>query len=156
LVLVAGLLCYSAIILVQCGQRVAKTDFETLAEHLLGPWGFYLATGNMAMFAYGGMTAYMVILGDTLPPIIAQVSGNGEAYSRVWVVSVVAVLVILPVCLMKSMADLAWASALSVAADAVLIVIVILSGPAEASDQGVDSNAGHVSVVELGVFAGIG
>ena len=66
LVTVAYLLCRSAIYLIQCGEKLGKHNFESLAEHHFGRVGYYVTTASMATFAYGGMTAYMVILGTLI------------------------------------------------------------------------------------------
>lgn len=156
LVAVACLLCQSAIYLVHCGERESKHNFESLAEHLMGPAGYYVTTCCMAVFAYGGMTAYMVILGDTLPPVVSLGVADAVFSSREFLVLLCATVVMLPICMLKSLSDMVWASTLSVLADAALILIVLIEGPAEARAQGIETNSSHLTFMMPGIFAGIG
>jgi amino acid permease len=156
LVTVAYLLYRSAIYLVQCGEKLGKHNFESLAEHLFGPLGYYVTTASMAIFAYGGMTAYMVILGDTLPPVMSLVIESAAFSSREFLVIISATFIMLPICMLKSLSDMVWASALSVLADAALICIILTEGPAEAARQNIEMDSSHFSFIKPGVFAGIG
>eukprot|EP00981_Chlorochromonas_danica_P001814 scaffold385_cov182-Ochromonas_danica.AAC.13 len=79
LALVAFLIDRSVIMLIDCGMTVKKYDLEALAEHLLGPFGYYLAVISMMLYAYGGMAAYLVILGDTVP-MVSEVFLGGPSW----------------------------------------------------------------------------
>lgn len=156
LCIVAYLLYRSAVYLIECGEKLGKHNFESMAEHLYGRFGYYVTTGSMATFAYGGMTAYMVILGDTLPPVFSLFVENDTYSSREFLVLMSATFIMLPICMLKSLSDMVWASTLSVLADAALIIIILIEGPAEARRQGIVLESDHVSFIELGIFAGIG
>ncbi|CAM9383720.1 unnamed protein product, partial [Ectocarpus fasciculatus] len=153
---VAYLLCRSAIYLVECGEKLDKHNFESMAEHLFGPIGYYVTTASMATFAYGGMTAYMVILGDTLPPVFSLFVEDETYSSRAFLVLMSATFLMLPICMLKSLSDMVWASTLSVLADAALICIILAEGPQEADRQGIELKADHISFIQPGIFAGIG
>lgn len=160
LLFVVYLLSQSGVLIVQLGLRERCYSLEDLAESLLGPFGFVWVASTMAAFAFGGMTAYIVILGDVLPPVLETVvpSSMSLLYSREIAVAVFSTVIILPLCLMRSMASLATASTLSVLADAVLIVIVLASGPSEASRQDIDRSysTADLTSTKQGLFAGIG
>ncbi len=153
---VAYLLCQSANILIKCGLKMNKNNLETLTERLLGAPGYYLATVNMMAFAYGGMTAYMVILGDTLPHVVSTFIHNDVMCSREILVALSATFIMLPICLMKSLSSLAWASAISVVADIILVCIILGAGPAEAKRQHIEFDTSEFTFVQSGLFAGLG
>jgi amino acid permease len=157
---VVYLLSQSGVLIVQLGIRARCHTLEDLAESLLGPLGFMWVASTMTAFAFGGMTAYIVILGDVLPPVLQTFipSSMSFLYSREIAVAVFSTVIILPLCLMRSMASLATASTLSVLADAVLIIIVLAAGPSEASQQDVDRGYSlkEFTSAKQGMFAGIG
>ena len=153
---VAYLLCQSANILIECGLKMNRNNLETLAERLLGAPGYYLATANMMAFAYGGMTAYMVILGDTLPHVVSTFVSNDLICSREILVALSATFIMLPICLMKSLSSLAWASAVSVVADIILVCIILGAGPSEAKRQNIAFEPSEFTLVKSSLFAGLG
>lgn len=156
LALVAFLINRSVIMLIDCGIRAHKLDFELLAEHLLGPKGYYLAVGSMLMFAYGGSLAYLVILGDTLPKVCDLIFGNSFLSARRPAILFFATLVVLPLCLLRDLSSLAWTSFFSIFADVVLIIIILVAATSASKDQ--DEHFESVDLGEMGmaIFAGIG
>lgn len=119
LVFVAFLIDRSAVMIVDCGLRVQKYDFEELAEYLLGSRGYHAVLLSMFLFAYGGQTAYLVIIGDTVPKVAELFWHDKEVVDRDVVLVLVAVLIILPTCLMRDVSSLTWTSMISVVADVV-------------------------------------
>ena len=124
LAFVAYLIDRSAIMIVDCGMKVQKYDFEELAEYVLGPYGYYAVLISMFLFAYGGQTAYLVVIGDTVPKVAGLISSNEDLIDRNVVVVIVAVCIILPICLMRDISTLAWTSFLSVLADVVNCLVI--------------------------------
>jgi hypothetical protein len=57
LALVAYLVDRSVVMLIDCGIKVGKLDYEDLSEHLLGWRGYYLSLMVMFMFAYGAQVS---------------------------------------------------------------------------------------------------
>ena len=78
LILVALLVDKSVIMLIECGIKCNKLDFEELTLHLLGTPGYLVAISFMFLFAFGAQIAYMVIIGDTVPLVIENSFGKGE------------------------------------------------------------------------------
>jgi amino acid permease len=156
LVCVALMLTHSGLILIHLGDRSKCSSLESLAVHLLGGWAYYVVLITVIAFAFGAMTAYVVILGDVLPPVVALFLPEALS-SRIVVVLFCSVFIILPLCLMRSMSALSAASALSIFADICLIGIVLFAGPIEAYNQGLHLIGPNEALLpHYGFFAGIG
>ena len=57
----------SAVMLIECGVKENKLDYEELAEHVLGEYGYHAALISMFLFAYGAQIAYLLVIGDAVP-----------------------------------------------------------------------------------------
>jgi len=126
LVFIAFLIDRGAVIIVECGMKAQKYDFEELAETLLGTYGYHAVLLSMFLFAYGGQTAYMVIIGDTIPKVAELIWRNGVGINRDVVLIAISVCIILPTSLMRDMSSLTWTSFLSVLADVVTISFLFM------------------------------
>ena len=137
LVLVAILVDRSVIMLIECGLKCGKLDFEELTLHLLGLPGYLTATIFMFLFAYGAQIAYMVIIGDTVPLVIEKCFGKSDNIfqNREFVLCFFGTFVVLPLCLLKELSSLSWTSLISITSDIVLVSIVISASPSEAIKQ---------------------
>jgi solute carrier family 38 (sodium-coupled neutral amino acid transporter), member 11 len=143
--------------LIECGIKCNKLDLEELCEHLLGTRGYYFALLVMFIFAYGAMIAYLVIIGDTIPLVAEHsISPDSIIADRTLVMGVLAVVIILPLCLLKDLSTLAWTSAVGVLGDFILVIIAIAAAPNVAKAEGHQFDSSHVSFVSSSVFAGIG
>ena len=140
--------------LIECGIEKGKLDLEDLCEHLLGIKGYYLALTAMMTFAIGGMIAYLVIYGDTMPFVLSTILGI--EVNRELVMCISATFIILPLCLMKNLDSLAWSSSFSVFSDIALALIVAIGAPSTAAKQGIVMDASQLSFVRPTIFAGLG
>lgn len=148
LAFVAYLIYNSVVILIECGVRENKFDFEELSMHLLGIRGYYATLLFMFLFAIGGMTSYLVILADIIPSLAILFAPGTVLTSRVFVLAVVSVVIILPISLLRDLSSLSWTSLLSISADAVIIVIVL----AAAFDNHVVNDGGGDDTLDRGEF----
>jgi len=57
----------SAVMLIECGVKENKLDYEELTEHVLGEYGYHAALISMFFFAYGAQIAYLLVIGDAVP-----------------------------------------------------------------------------------------
>ena len=156
---VAFLVNRSVLMLIECGLKVGKLDLEDLSDHLLGPVGFYAALASMFIFSYGSQIAYLVIIGDTIPLVVQAVSTTDNLFcNRTYVLLLLSILIVLPLCLLKDMEALSKTSLLSIALDFLLVVVVISAAPSAARDQGIFLNRGdnHLYFINEQVFAGVG
>lgn len=141
--------------LIDCGIRCEKYDFEELAEHLLGKYGYFATLASMTMFAYGAQIAYLVILGDTVPVVLNHLFSE-LLIDRTLVMIITTTTIILPICLLKDMSALSFTSLISILADVLLIIIVLIVAPSTAHKEGLSIHADDLSIMNTTVFAGIG
>ena len=59
-------------------------------------------------------------------------------------------------CLLKELSSLSWTSAISIVSDIILVIIIIVSAPGEASHQDISSSLKNMSIFSPNIFAGIG
>lgn len=158
LALVAGLVRKSAVMLIECGLKNQKCNMENLSEHLLGPFGYYLAVGSMFLYAYGGQIAYLIIVGDTLPTVLRLILPSSVAilYNRQFIIGIFGVFIILPLCLLRDMGKLEWTSFLSISADIILIIVVLVASFSASQNQNEHFHMNNFADVTPSLFAGIG
>ena len=151
---VACLVYNSVTMLIECGIKANKLDFEELAEHLLGRTGYYSALVFMFLFAYGAQVAYLVVIGDTIP-LVAQLFFPESLFAnRNITIALMSIFIILPLCLLKDLSSLSWTSLLSIGADIALVLIVLIAAPSASTKEGIHHNS--VSTLNTSVFIGIG
>ena len=125
LVFVTHLVRHSVIMLINCGIKCQKYDFEMLSEHLLGRYGYYTALVFMFLFAYGAQIAYLVIIADTIPLASKLLFPSSFLCDRSSALLFIATIIVLPICLLRNLSALSWTSFLSVLADVVILVIIV-------------------------------
>ena len=153
---VAFLVYNSVTMLIECGIKANKLDFEELAEKLLGKKGYYAALVFMFLFAYGAQVAYLVVIGDTIPQV-AQLFLPGCLFSnRNITITIVSILVILPLCLLRDLSSLSWTSMISIGADIALVLIVLIAAPQASEQQNISHNTDKISILNPSIFVGIG
>ncbi|CAE7624200.1 SLC38A11 [Symbiodinium microadriaticum] len=111
----------------------------------------------MMMYSIGSMIACQVVIGDTLPWCLHTLfKVNMNVFTREAVMIVVAVLLVLPLCLLKNVSTLSSASLLSVVAVLLLVLIVVVHGPSEMNRQGLTYEiATDTTIVSPNVLSGI-
>ena len=165
---VAQMTAYSVNLLVRNGNHVKKFDYEELCEHTLGKPGFYTVSVFMAILAYGAMIAYFIVIGDTMTTIFQGVDQSFSVpilHERTFVISLIAVVVVLPLIMLKDMSKLSFSSGLSVLADVFLVIIVVARAPTAATpglvaaniSDSADAGSGSLfSFANPNLFGGIG
>ena len=64
LVIIAATTNFSVQLIVRRGVQVGKRNYEDLASHVLGKFGYHSVSMAMFIFAYGAMLAYLIIIGE--------------------------------------------------------------------------------------------
>lgn len=154
LAFVAYLVYRSVTILIDCGVKANKLDFEELAEHLLGRPGYFAVLIFMFLFAYGAQIAYLVVIGDTIPIVAELFLPNSILANRNITIALTSIFVILPLCLLKDLSSLSWTSMLSIGADIALVLIVLIAAPSASVKEGIKHD--EISILNPSVFVGIG
>lgn len=155
IVLVAWLVIVSVQMLIATGVKHNKLDFEDLARHLLGPRGFILTLVFMFLFAYGSMIAYLIVIGDSIPAVAAAMSPSLQP-GRSAVIVFSAVFIVLPICCLQDLSALSTTSLVSIAADVMLVLIVLVGAPASAAAQGTHQPLSSLPLFSANLFIGLG
>lgn len=150
LLFVAFMINRSVVILIQCGNVHHKRNFEELSEYLFGKVGYFATTASMFIFAFGGMIAYLVIVGDTVPHVVSSLIGDA-APNREVLLLLFSTFLILPLCLLHDISHLAWSSLLSVLSDVLLALFIAVYSMQQPAVTG-----SSASVANANIFAGIG
>ena len=108
----------------------------------------------MFLLAYGAMVAYLLIIKDTVPPLIGLYDGT----EREIILVVTSLIVIVPLSCMRDMATLSYTSFLSVTCDAILVIFVTVYSPIQST---MEENGGFGEVlldksIRPTVFVGLG
>ncbi|CAM9262966.1 unnamed protein product, partial [Discosporangium mesarthrocarpum] len=127
----AYLLDRAAIILVVSGVKVKRLNYEELMAAMFGNAGLHAFCFFAFVVAFGAMCAYLIVIGDTIPEIALASGATSTAFTdRAAVILVFAIFFILPLAALKDLKKLSYSSFLSILADALLICIVVFTGPA--------------------------
>ena len=123
----------STTMLIAAGEKVGRLNYEELMSESFGNAGIYAFSLFAGVLAFGAMSAYLVIVGDTVPEIL-QASGvtTGAFADRASVIGIFGVFCILPVSLLKDLSKLSYTSCISVVADLLLTIIVLSTASGEA------------------------
>ena len=151
---VAYLVYQSVTMLIDCGIKANKLDFEELAEHLLGKTGYYAALVFMFLFAYGAQVAYLVVIGDTIPVVAQLFLPDSIFANRDYTIGLMSIFIILPLCLLRDLGSLSWTSMLSIGADVALVLIVLIAAPGASTSEGIKHN--EITTLNSSIFIGIG
>lgn len=153
--IIAYVIYTSVVMLIDCGIQVKKLDLEELAEKVIGRSGYYIALVFMFIFAFGAQIAYMVIIGDTVPSVLEEVF-SFDHVDRNTVIICIATCVILPLCLLKDISNLSYASCISICSDIILVSIVCIHGPQRSEEEGINLRSGDFELTNTALFAGMG
>lgn len=129
--------------------------FEDLVQIPFGKAGRIAVLFSMFVLAYGPMISYLIIIKDTLPVIFHF----GTSFLEVeGTLIVAAIVVILPLCLLRDISQLAFTSVISVIADIVLVILIAIYSPVASSIHNYGGFAGVVSDfwIQKGFFVGLG
>eukprot|EP00761_Pharyngomonas_kirbyi_P006375 gb/GECH01006381.1/.p1 GENE.gb/GECH01006381.1/~~gb/GECH01006381.1/.p1 ORF type:complete len:474 (+),score=57.58 gb/GECH01006381.1/:1-1422(+) len=148
---------WSVRLVVRCGKLSGTSAYPTMCRKAFGRLGLLAAAGSMAMFTFFACIAYTIIIGDTLPRVVAAVVPSVEWLSNrtMWIL-ITTICVMLPLCLLKDISKLEYSSFMSIGAEAVLLVVTIIESVNALQKPGVSVTEGLRSFAEPNVFAGIG
>ncbi|ORY00100.1 transmembrane amino acid transporter protein-domain-containing protein [Clohesyomyces aquaticus] len=111
-------------------------SFQATVEHCFGKSGLIAISLAQWLFAFGGMVAFCVIIGDTIPrvldalfPALAEMSFLWLLTNRRAVIVLLVVGISYPLSLYRDIAKLAKASGLALISMSVIIVTVVTQGP---------------------------
>ncbi|KAK3321034.1 transmembrane amino acid transporter [Cercophora scortea] len=138
-------------------------SFQGTVEHCFGRPGLVAISVAQWVFAFGGMVAFGVIVGDTIPHVLAAVWPGlremkvlGLLANRQVVIFVFVMGVSFPLALYRDIAKLAKASTLALISMAVIIVTVVVQGALAPSEDRGQLGDWHLLIINDGIFQAIG
>ncbi|KAF2261480.1 hypothetical protein CC78DRAFT_535665 [Lojkania enalia] len=132
--------------LIVINSKLSGTDsFQATVEHCFGKSGLVAISLAQWLFAFGGMVAFCVIVGDTIPRVLDALFPSLQDMSFLWLLTnrrAIIILLILgvsyPLSLYRDIAKLAKASGLALISMMIIIVTVITQSfrvPSESRGQ---------------------
>ncbi|KAH7094361.1 transmembrane amino acid transporter protein-domain-containing protein [Paraphoma chrysanthemicola] len=148
--------------LIVINSKLSGTDsFQATVQHCFGKSGLVAISLAQWLFAFGGMVAFCVIVGDTIPTVMQSLFPSLDDMAFLWLLTdrrAVMILLILgisyPLSLYRDIAKLAKASGFALVSMSVIIVTVITQAfrvPAESRGQLRGS-----LIIHSGIFEAIG
>ncbi|KAF6238194.1 hypothetical protein HO173_003828 [Letharia columbiana] len=111
------------------------SSFQGTVEHCFGASGLIAISIAQFAFAFGGMVAFCVIMGDTIPSVIAALLPSLSDMPFLWLLTNRRAVIILctlcfsyPLSLYRDIAKLARASTLALLSMAVILITVVTQG----------------------------
>ncbi|XP_066950342.1 solute carrier family 38 member 10 isoform X2 [Macrobrachium rosenbergii] len=126
LVLVTGFITKkTCMFLIRSAIMARRRSYEFLAFHVFGVSGKLFVEMCMILFLFGICISFYVVMGDLAPAIVARfMSVENSSSLRYTLLIGIAVLVILPLCLLRNLDNLASMSAFSIMFYFFLVVVV--------------------------------
>ena len=120
------------LILVLCNMT-GTTNYEDLGHRAFGPKGTVLISMTILLQNLSGVTSYLVIVVDVMPPVFHRFGVHPDSLlgNSTFLVCMITLLVIFPLCLVREIRWLAPASLFSILAMSSFIVVVIWRHSAE-------------------------
>lgn len=124
LVLVCAMMTDKSLrLLIATAKHSNAPSYETLAEAAFGTLGFLFISINMFIMSYGAMLSYLMIIKDTFSVALGVDPTNLETKRAM--LCIISLLIVVPLSSQRDMADLAATSRISVAIDALLVLLVV-------------------------------
>ncbi|KAI9492230.1 transmembrane amino acid transporter protein-domain-containing protein [Zychaea mexicana] len=118
------------------GKLAGRSTYQDLLEFSFGRAGLIAISIFQFAFGFGGMCAYCVILGDTIPHVIRSLVEGIDDIPILWIfanrrlcIIFFTVFVSYPLSLYRDISKLAKTSGLALIAIGVIIISVIIEGP---------------------------
>merc|ERR1712093_15159 len=143
-------------------KLTGKKSYIDIMESCFGFPGRALVSFFQFSFAFGGMCAFAVILGDTIPHVLTSVFTSFAdttfgtfIFSRQFVVLITTIFVSYPLSLYRDIEKLSKASALALISMMIIVLTVMIQGPSLPSELKGDSSS-QFTFIESGVFEATG
>ncbi|CAN9261745.1 unnamed protein product [Alternaria alternata] len=148
--------------LIVINSKLSGTDsFQATVQHCFGKSGLIAISLAQWVFAFGGMVAFCVVVGDTIPRVLDSMFPSLADMSFLWLLTnrrAIMILLILgisfPLSLYRDISKLAKASGLALVSMTIIIVTVVTQAfrvPAESKGQLRGS-----LIIRSGIFEAIG
>lgn len=115
---------YSIHLLALVSDITEQRTYEELVEHIFGTTVGVILNLSIIIFTYGSTVAYMIVIGDTIPPLTALVGLEQDAfYTQRWFLMLASTIVLIyPLALLKHLSSLRFTAILGFLASIYLIL----------------------------------
>jgi amino acid permease len=150
----------SSVILACVGEMTGSTTLEGASQVLLGYWGARVLQVSMLLKCFGSLVAYLIVMGNVIPPLLCEYAllpaekgsessqslgfsactvgapwgGGGDVEVRTLTLLAIGAGILAPLSLLRSVNSLRFGSALCLVMVALVIIQIILTAFAVASD----------------------
>ncbi|GAQ84205.1 Transmembrane amino acid transporter family protein [Klebsormidium nitens] len=116
-------------VLTRSAQRFSAPSYQELVYTALGQRVSNLVSSFMWIYLFGSCVAYLIIIGDVFQPAAQTLFGASHFLAQRWVVlSLFAVLVVLPLCLKRTLRSLGVVSSIAPTTLIYLAIAILLYG----------------------------
>ncbi|KAH8828440.1 amino acid transporter [Flagelloscypha sp. PMI_526] len=163
LVVLCGVTDWTIRLIVVNAKLSGRTSYIDIMGHCFGPTGRAAVSVFQFAFAFGGMCAFQIIIGDSIPAVIRSIFPNISNASfplhlfssRAFIIILCTTCVSYPLSLHRDIHKLARASALALVGMVIIVVSVLVEGPQVTPDLKGDPKY-RFSILGPGVFQAIG
>ncbi|KZT08313.1 amino acid transporter [Laetiporus sulphureus 93-53] len=162
LVILCGVTDWTIRLIVVNAKLSGRNSYIEIMHHCFGPSGRAAVSFFQFAFAFGGMCAFGIIIGDTIPHVIRLLFPKLETIpvlslltKRQFVIALCTICISYPLSLYRSIDKLARASILALLGMLIIVASVLAEGPRVPAELKGDPSA-RFTVIEPGVFRAIG
>ena len=148
-------------LIVKNSKLSGANSFQATMEHCFGKSGLVAISVAQWAFAFGGMVAFCIIIGDTIPRVLASVFPSlhtipvlGLLTDRRAIIVLFTLGISYPLSLYRDIAMLAKASSLALVSMVIILVTVLIQGPLAPAD--LKGPIKSSLIINSGVFQAIG
>lgn len=123
---VAAVEIFTLYVLSRWAEATSAASYGELVHRVLGPLASVLLALTLLLYLFGSGVAYLVIIGDTVTPVLERVTGGAGWVTRTGVISAVGTLVILPLCLPTTLSAVSAISTVNFVAFLMVIGAVLV------------------------------
>ncbi|KAG6811900.1 hypothetical protein H0H92_005358 [Tricholoma furcatifolium] len=139
-----------------------RHSYIGIMDHCFGPSGRAAVSFFQFAFAFGGMCAFGIIIGDTIPHVIRSVFPNLHTIpilkiftNRQFIIALCTICVSYPLSLYRDIHKLSRASGIALIGMVIIVVSVIIEGPHVTPELKGDPNE-RFTIIGPGIFQAIG
>jgi sodium-coupled neutral amino acid transporter 7/8 len=132
---------YSIHLLVICAEATNKHSYEELARYTFGRWVEVVLDVAIIVFTWGSAVAYLVIIGDTLPPLAELIGIPPDIFlaKRWFLMSMCTIFFLFPLTLLVRLSSLRFTSLIGFLATGYLIFALIVRTSQKLASDGLNS-----------------
>ena len=126
MIFLAYLTDYTLCLLIRAAKIARVGNYEDLCRHCFGKKGYIAVSLSMLLFDFGALLTYLIILGDSLLPVLNEFFNWNSIYYRRISIIISSIFLILPWLLYRDISKIEKTSAISVFTVFFIIIIIFI------------------------------